>query len=208
MRIKTNDTIVFFGDSVTDTCRFVKSEYPYGSGYVLMVDAHINTNYTDMNIKVINKGISGNRTKDLVARVDSDVNAYHPNTVFVLIGVNDVWRRYDCNDPTSTEQFIKNYKTFLDSIKKANPGVNIVIMTPFTLPSNDWVLALTDELKEKTQAILDIASEYNLDVIPLHEILPSYGKIITPEMVARDGIHPTLVGHAIMSEKILDYLVR
>ena len=38
MKLKQNDVVVFFGDSVTDTCHQVKQDYPYGSGYVNMVD--------------------------------------------------------------------------------------------------------------------------------------------------------------------------
>ena len=29
--------IVFFGDSITDTCKSFNKEYPYGSGYVSII---------------------------------------------------------------------------------------------------------------------------------------------------------------------------
>lgn len=208
MRLKKDDVIVFYGDSVTDTCRFVNPvDYGFGSGYALMVDAHINTNFKDLNVKMYNKGISGNRTKDLVERVNNDVIALNPNYVFILIGVNDAWRRFDSNDPTSVEQFIKNYKTFLDAIKKEVPKAQIVLLTPFTLPSTDWVLELKDDLNEKIEAVINLAKEYNLPLIRLHEILPEYGKKITPNMVSVDGVHPTLVGHAIIADLIVKYLL-
>ncbi len=209
MQLKKDDVIVFFGDSVTDTCRFVDPvRYGYGSGYALMVDAHINTNFKDLNIQMYNKGISGNRTKDLVERVNNDVIALQPNFVFILIGVNDAWRRFDTNDPTSVEQFVKNYRTFLDAIKKEVPKAQIVLLTPFILPSTDWVLQLKDDLNEKIEAILKLADMYQLPLIPLHEILPEYGKKITPNMISADGVHPTLVGHAIIADLIVKYLLK
>lgn len=206
MRLQKDDVVVFFGDSVTDTCHFANKDYPFGSGYVLMVDAHIHTYFPDYNIKMYNQGVSGNRTKDLVARVN-DVIALKPNHVFILIGVNDAWRRFDLNDPTSVEAFTSNYKTFLNAIKKALPDTKIVLMTPFILPSADWVLQLTDDLNEKIEAIQKIAKEYQLPLFLLHEEMPHYGKLITPQMVSADGIHPTLVGHAIIADKIIKYLL-
>ena len=207
MKLNKNDIVVFFGDSVTDTCHQVKKEYPYGSGYVLMVDSHINTNFCDLNVKMYNKGINGNRTKDLMARVEEDVNSLHPNFVFMLIGVNDSWRRFDQNDPTSVEQFVQNYKTILNSILNKNPKVQIILSTPFIIKSTDWVLPLEDDLNEKINAILKIASEYQLPIIPLHQLMPQYGEKITLEMVSRDGVHPTIVGHALIADQIINYLV-
>lgn len=208
MKLKENNVIVFFGDSVTDTCHNVNHEkYPYGSGYVMMVDSHINTNYPQLNVKMINQGINGHRTKDLLARVDQDVNLVHPDFIFILIGVNDAWRRYDFNDPTSIEQFVCNYKGFLDSIKKANPQAQIVLMTPYILPSQDWVMQLKEDLDEKVEAILNLAKEYNLPLIPLHEIIPHYANLLTPKIVSGDGIHPSLVGHSIIATQVVNYLL-
>ncbi len=207
MKLKQNDKIVFFGDSVTDTCHQVKSEYPLGSGYVLMVNNHINTNFCDLNIQIYNKGINGNRTKDLVARLQEDVLDLHPNFVFILIGVNDAWRGWDQNDPTSVEQFIKNYKTILDGIKNTNPNTQIVMMTPFLITSIEWVLAFKEDLDEKTKAIIELAKEYQLPLIPLHELMPQYEHQLPLNMVSNDGIHPSIVGHALIADQVLKYLL-
>lgn len=206
MKLKQNDVVVFFGDSVTDTCHQVKKDYPYGSGYVNMVDSHINTNYCDLNVRVWNKGINGNRTKDLVARVKEDVLDLHPNMVFILIGVNDAWRSYDQNDPTSVEQFVKNYKTILDAIRAADTTTQIVMMSPFIIPSVEWVLNFKDDLDEKTKAVIDLAKEYQIPLIPLHELMPQYDQKL-PGMVSFDGVHPSVVGHALIAQQIIQYLL-
>ena len=62
-----NGVIVIQGDSITDAGRFSDPEQ-LGCGYSRMVAKYIENFYPDLGIKVFNKGISGNRSKDLVAR--------------------------------------------------------------------------------------------------------------------------------------------
>ena len=53
MLLKDNFSVVFYGDSVTDTCRFAHKDFIYGSGYANMVISHLQTNYMGMNFKII-----------------------------------------------------------------------------------------------------------------------------------------------------------
>ena len=68
-----NKKIIFFGDSITDANRLLNPKYPNGFGYVSMItdDYAINHNYA--NITIVNKGISGNKTSDLLNRINEDV---------------------------------------------------------------------------------------------------------------------------------------
>ena len=45
-------TIVFFGDSVTDTCKLFNPNHQYGAGYVSMLKTEFDVSYPDLNIKV------------------------------------------------------------------------------------------------------------------------------------------------------------
>ena len=78
-------TIVFFGDSVTDTCKIFHPDHKYGAGYVSMVKTELDVTYQDLNIKVYNEGIGGHKTEDLIARFDQDVKTKNPNIVFVQL---------------------------------------------------------------------------------------------------------------------------
>ena len=49
---------------------------------------HIHCNNT-------NSGVSGNTSRDLLQRFDSDVVALNPDWVSICIGINDVWRQFD-----------------------------------------------------------------------------------------------------------------
>ena len=97
--------IVFFGDSVTDCNRVYDDPTNLGEGYVKYTTESLTNNFDDIDFEFINRGISGNRTCDLLARLDNDVIAHQPDIMTILIGINDTWCKFDMNDPTSAEQF-------------------------------------------------------------------------------------------------------
>ena len=94
------DRIVFAGDSVTD----MGSTNPVGEGlfeglgksYVRVIENMLVSWYPELNIRVTNSGISGNTSRDLLNRFERDVLALKPNWVSICIGINDVWRQFDC----------------------------------------------------------------------------------------------------------------
>lgn len=207
MLIKEKDSIVFYGDSVTDTDRFWNPEFPQGGGYAGMVINHLKTKYNHLNLKVKNLGISGNRTCDLVKRLP-EVYQENPDIVFILIGVNDAWRKYDMNDETTHEQFKKNYQTILDGLYKFNQNIKIVMIEPFTLPLADWVVQIREDLDPKIEIIKDIANEYNLPLVLMDEIYKEHAKIISQDRLVVDGIHPTILGHALIAEQVINILTK
>ena len=93
------DRIVFAGDSVTD----MGSAQPVGEGlfdnvgqsYVRIIENMLSTWYPEVYLRVTNSGVSGNTSRDLLQRFDSDVVALNPDWVSICIGINDVWRQFD-----------------------------------------------------------------------------------------------------------------
>ena len=102
-------TILFQGDSVTDCSRDRDDPNSLGGGYPFYVSQAM------PGVKVLNRGISGHRAKDLAARWQEDCLALNPDVVSIMIGINDVWRRYDDNDPTSDAAFEASYADALFS---------------------------------------------------------------------------------------------
>lgn len=73
-------TIVCFGDSLTEGVGASEgSDYPS-----LLADA--------VDMEVINAGVSGDTTRDALARIEEDVLAYNPRIVIVQFGGNDFLR--------------------------------------------------------------------------------------------------------------------
>ena len=105
-----SDINVFIGDSVTDCGRDI--EPPFGDGYVREIARSGN-----LRGSIINVGTSGHRLVDLENRWQLDVLSHQPTLVSIAIGINDTWRRYDDNDPTTTEEFRERYLRVLTEEK-------------------------------------------------------------------------------------------
>jgi len=76
--LRANQKLLFIGDSITD-CGRRNTAAPYGSGYVREVYLWLGALYPELNVTVVNQGISGNTSRDLVTRWESDVIAEQPD---------------------------------------------------------------------------------------------------------------------------------
>lgn len=80
MIFENMDRIVFAGDSVTD----MGSDQPVGEGlfdnvgrsYVRVIENMLAVYYPEIKIRITNSGISGNTSRDLLARFDRDVVSF------------------------------------------------------------------------------------------------------------------------------------
>ena len=152
MYIKQNDLVLFQGDSVTDCGRDRNNYAGIGSGYAYFVASLFSALHPEMNVKFINRGISGNRVKDLKGRWDTDCIDLKPDVVSILIGINDTWRRFDSNDATSVDAFEADYRFILGEIKIKLPNTRIVICEPFVLPYPEERKAWREDLDPKITA--------------------------------------------------------
>ncbi|MCU1578106.1 MAG: hydrolase family protein [Rhodoglobus sp.] len=180
-------TILFTGDSVTD-CGRRDDPAGLGDGYVRTIAASLPDD------TVINTGISGNRVRDLKARWQEDVLDHKPDVVSVLIGVNDTWRRYDEDDPTSAEAFEADLRFLLEVTVAA--GRTLVLMEPFLLPVTaaqlDW---RTDDLDAKIAVVRSLATEFGATLVATDSALTAQSAAAGAESLAADGVHPTARGH-------------
>jgi acyl-CoA thioesterase-1 len=182
-------TIVFAGDSVTD-CGRRTDPAGLGDGYVkFLYDALPGP-------RIVNAGISGHRAVDLVARWETDVTAHAPDLVSVLIGINDTWRRYDEDDPTSAESFEASYRKLLDPL----PQVRLVLVEPFLVPVDDEQRGWREDLNPKLEVVRRLASEYGALLVPADVEFTARAAEVGPETLADDGVHPTAAGHRLLAD--------
>jgi acyl-CoA thioesterase I len=107
------DLVLFQGDSITDAGRDYLNPNHLGYGYSLMASAWFQALYPEKQVRFLNRGISGNRAIDLAERWQEDCLDLRPTWISLLIGINDTWRRYDQNDPTSLEAYETTYRSLL-----------------------------------------------------------------------------------------------
>lgn len=198
--IKSGDTILFQGDSITDMGRSRTEDSELGAGYVNITAAWLAALRPEMNVKVLNRGISGDRAKDLKARWQEDCIDLKPDLVSILIGINDTWRRYDSNDPTSAEAYEAGFRNILTRTRD-ELGVPIVVIEPFLLHVNEGQDKWREDLNPKIQVARDLAREFNAVYVPMDGIFAAASVHREASFWIPDGVHPSqaggaLIGHA------------
>lgn len=200
MLIKANDRILFTGDSITDSGRVRDNPKHLGCGYVSFTASRLQAAIASPELEVFNRGISGNRTIDLLNRVGPDLLDLKPTVISILIGVNDVWRRFDDKkDPTSIEVFEKNYRTLLEKIKE-NLSARVVLLEPFVLHVRGNRYHWREDLNQKIDMVRKLAIEFGAEFIALDGPFAQAATRAPADYWAGDGIHPTPAGHALIAE--------
>lgn len=204
------DRIVFAGDSVTD----MESQNPVGEGlfeslgkgYVRMVENLLSAVYPEVRVRVTNSGIGGNTSRDLLARWERDVLALKPDYVSICIGINDVWRQFDCPAMTDVavtpEEYEQNLTAMLESLRGKVKGV--IMMTPYYMEPNaaDPMRARMDEYGA---IVKRLAEKYSCEFIDLQKMWNDYFCHRHSTYIAWDRIHPNQVGATLIAREFLSH---
>ena len=202
------DRIVFAGDSVTD----MGSENPVGEGlfdnvgrgYVRVIENMLATYYPEVFVRVTNSGISGNTSRDLLARYDRDVVALEPDWVSICIGINDVWRQFDCpamqKDHVGLEEYESNIEEMILRVKDKVKG--IFILSPYIIEPlrEDMMRARIDEY---VAVCKKLAEKHGCRFVDFQQMYEDYCKIRHSSYIAWDRIHPNQVGATLMAKEFL-----
>jgi lysophospholipase L1-like esterase len=202
MVIHPDDRILFTGDSITDCGRDRNDPGSLGVGYAHIAGAHLQAQLASPALKIFNRGISGNRVCDLLDRVEADLLALKPSVVSVLIGINDVWRRYDSNNPTAPEAFERDYRTLLEKI--ATIKARVVLLEPFVLHVPADRFAWREDLNPKIDITRQLAIDFGAELLPLDGLFAQAATQAPPAYWAADGVHPSPAGHALIAETWLE----
>lgn len=186
-------TILLTGDSITDAGRDRSDLSSWGSGYAALIGEAL------AGETVINTGISGNRVVDLQARWDADVLAHSPAVLSIMIGINDTWRRYDSDNPTSAEVYESGYRDIITRAQRAGIG-QILLVEPFLLPVTDEQWAWREDLDPKIQAVRRLAAELGTRYVATDGPLAQRAATVGAAALAHDGVHPTPEGHRFLAD--------
>ncbi|KAK8887661.1 hypothetical protein M9Y10_038714 [Tritrichomonas musculus] len=203
---KSNSTVLFQGDSITD-CGRTKKKTEFGFGYPAKIISIYQALYPDSNVKFVNRAVSGDRVRDLLQRYKSDFLEIHPDFISILIGVNDTWRRFDRDDPCPIDRFEKEYDELLTKITNDMPNTIIMLITPFLLDNDPNKKCYHPDLNEKIEKVKELANKYKCLLFDYDSILREKieSKEYTQESVSKDGVHPTDFGQSLLA---IEYLKR
>ena len=185
--------ILFQGDSITDWGRNYADPHDLGNGYAKFTAALLKEQFPATDFEFIDLGISGNRAIDLKNRWQSDCIDWQPDLVSILIGINDTWRCFDSNDPTTAAQYEASYRAILEDLK-AHTHAKIVILEPFVLHNSPDKDTWREDFNPKIDVARRLAREYADIFVPLDGLFAAASLQHEPAYWAADGVHPTEAG--------------
>jgi lysophospholipase L1-like esterase len=206
IKLTKEQVILFQGDSITDAGRNKEdtgfnTARNLGSGYPMLAGAAILNKYEALNLKIYNKGISGNKVYQLAERWDKDCLEMKPDVLSILIGVNDIWHKLNGNYNGTIEIYRNDYKALLERTIKALPNVKLIICEPFAVKG---VKAVDDtwypEFFEYQKAAKDIARQFKAIFIPFQSVFDEAQKRAPGSYWTGDGVHPSLAGAQLMAK--------
>jgi lysophospholipase L1-like esterase len=198
--IQTGDTILFQGDSITDCGRRDPAGDGLGNGYVAMVSAFLQLHHPGLKLRIINRGISGDRTPELLARWQGDMADLRPQVLSIKVGVNDVWRlrgEWAGQKYVPLPEYEQNYRKLLEQAKAS--GVRqLVLMSPTTI-EGEKDAELSRLLDERMECVKRLAKEFGAIYVPTRETQKEVLRTRPDVRWTSDGCHPTTAGHALLA---------
>ena len=172
--------IVFLGDSLTD-------------GYNLSA-------YFSSDLEIYNRGIGGDKTDGVLARLESNVLGIEPSVIILLIGINDI------HGGRSLETVEKNYRQILDMIQEELPECEVYIESLY--PTNTMIYShftdYWDDIISFNSTLQSIATEYG------YVYMDVYSELLSGEELNRDfsfdGLHLNGAGYLVVSEIIASHV--
>ncbi len=197
--IEKGATVLFQGDSITDAGRSRDSDADMGRGYPALIAAWFSAQYPEREVTFINRGISGNRAKDLAARWQEDCLDLKPTWVSILIGINDTWRRYDADDPTPVDEYASHFRSIVEAACDVL-HVGLIILEPFVLPVPADRASWRADLDPKIAVARSLAREFEAHYIPLDGLFAAAATKRDMSFWLPDGVHPSPAGHALIAQ--------
>ena len=199
MLFTADQKIVLIGDSITD-CGWRDAFAPYGNGYVSLAQALLQARYPELRLTLVNKGVSGDTTRQLDARWQSDVLAERPDWLSVMIGINDVWRTFD-NPGAGMDVPLVEYEATLRRLLQTaieHTGARLIVMEPYMIEP-DHTARMRRMMDDYGAAARRIGAELGAVVVRTQEAFDAALTTTQASAWASDKIHPELAGHAVIA---------
>lgn len=187
IEFKPNANIVFIGDSLT---------------HLNPLDSFFE------DFPIVNNGISGYKSYELLENLDSLVYDYNPTKVFINIGINDLRE----SDKTQEEIF-DNIVKIIKEIKKHRPYAKIYIQSiyPINITDHPKIKTSPDEARILDEIVFinnNLKEKYkDTDVT----YIDTYSKLVNKDgqlkiTYTREGLHLVTRGYVRVEEVLLPYI--
>jgi lysophospholipase L1-like esterase len=198
MRLKSGQKIVMIGDSITDAGRR-DIEPPYGVGYMTLVRSFVTARHPDLGLTWENRGIGGDTVRHLDARWAADVIDERPDVLTVMIGINDVWRRFGDNTHEAVPE--DEYRETLTRLIRAATTAcdpDLYVGSPYMIEA-DRSDPMRAEMDARGAIAREVAAEVGATFI---DVQAEFDRVLACSQSgdwADDRIHPNQPGHAVIA---------
>jgi lysophospholipase L1-like esterase len=197
---------LFQGDSITDGNRSRNNDWNHvmGHGYAYLIASRLWFDHPKNDLMFYNRGISGNKVDDLVARWETDAIDLKPDVISILIGINDVYAIVKNNIPANIKQYESDYRRILEQTKEKLPDTLFVLLEPFFLPLgrvNEKPEVWEAETKLRQEITRKISLEFNTLYVPLQKPFIKACDLAPAKYWIWDGIHPMPSGHELIARE-------
>lgn len=172
-------------------------------------------------ITVINAGVGGNNTVDLLARIQKDCLIHRPELTILMAGTNDMNSKKNVPLP----EYEKNLRQLVSTLLAARSQVMLMtilpVYEPYLMTRHDPAFYQPEgHAARKTRVndtIRKVAAAHKLPLLDMHHIFEKVGNIgldasclIKNEANSQktDGIHPTPDGYRTMAVAIYTFLTQ
>jgi lysophospholipase L1-like esterase len=218
--------IVFLGDSITEAGVYDKEVgveyngelvYPNHTGFITLISKNISE-----NTKLIGKGIGGDKVSDLLVRYKKDVIDQNPDIVFIYIGINDVWHKYDFGTGTDLDVYEIGLRKIISDIKDS--GAKVVLCTPTVIGENtgEFVLGnqfkdvetmerMNNDLDSYSDVVRKLSSELDTEILDLRKLFIDYINNNNPDnkpsgILTYDGVHLNDLGNKLIADNMIEFI--
>ena len=203
IKLKKGDSIIFFGDSLTELAGREAPKEHVTKGYVRIVREKLAAKHSDLDLKVDWVATGGHTVPDLLKRVDKDVIAKKPTIVVIQIGCNDARRIPKQRFQTGLEELIEKLQAAnirviqcsLTSVGEKHDGTNKddPNLEAFAQVARDVAKAKKVPLNDLRKAFMDYWKKHNTDNKP-------------SGVLTYDGNHFNQTGHNFVADEMLKML--
>jgi lysophospholipase L1-like esterase len=203
--VKKSERIVFFGDSITRA-----GTMP--DGYITLIGDALEQKHKEGKVKLINGGVSGDRVPDLQRRVQRDVIAQKPSTVFIYIGINDVWQTTFWGGGTPKDEYESGLKELCKKI--TDTGAGVILCTPSVIGEKRDGSNRYDKMLDDYAAISrKVAKELHLPLCDLRKAFIEYLRANNPQnrdegILTYDGVHLNDAGNRLVAGQMLPFITK
>ncbi len=208
--VESGNVVLFQGDSITDAGRSRKdadtanSRAALGKGYAWLAAAGLLVDERASDLRIYNRGISGHKVFQLAKRWQRDCLDLRPDVVSILIGVNDIWHTKNGKYDGTVAIYERDYNQLLTRTRTDLPDVRLVVCEPFVLRCGAVDESWFPEFDDYRAAALRVAQNHGATFVPFQAVFDRAIEFAEPEHWAKDGVHPSQAGAALMAQAWLD----